>query len=35
MEISLEASTPCNTKLRRFVDNALEIETEGGALWTA
>ena len=35
MEIALEASTPCTTKLRRFVDNALEIETEGGALWTA
>ena len=35
MEIRLEASTPCTTKLRRFVDNNLTITTEGGATWTA
>lgn len=35
MDISLEASTPCTTKLRRFISAALELDTEGGAIWTA
>lgn len=35
MDITLEVSTPCTTKVRRFVPNSLEIESEGGALWQA
>lgn len=35
MDISLEISTPCSTQLRRFIPNSLNIEPEGGALWTA
>ena len=35
MDITLEASTPCTTKLRRFVGSTLKIDTEGGAVWTA
>ena len=35
MQISLEVSTPCTTKIRRFVPNSLTITTEGGAVWTA
>lgn len=35
MDISLEPSTPCTTKLRRFIGADLAIETEGGAVWTA
>lgn len=33
MDISLEASTPCVTKLRRFISSNLVIDTEGGAVW--
>lgn len=33
MQISLEVSTPCETKIRRFVPNNLTITTEGGAVW--
>ena len=33
MDIRLEPSTPCETQLRRFVNNDLNIETEGGAIW--
>lgn len=35
MQISLEVSTPCETKIRRFVPNNLTITTSGGAVWTA
>lgn len=33
MSIDLQPSTPCQTKLRRFVPNSLVIETEGAAIW--
>lgn len=35
MEIDLEASTPCQTTIRRFVPNDLDITTSGGAVWSA
>lgn len=35
MQIDLSVSTPCTTKIRRFVPNNLTITTEGGAVWTA
>lgn len=33
MQVSLEVSTPCETKIRRFVPNNLTITTQGGAVW--
>ena len=33
MQITLGVSTPCTTKLRRFVTGSLEIVTDGGILW--
>lgn len=33
MDIDLETSIPCQTKIRRFVPNSLVIETDGEAIW--
>ena len=33
MQVDLTVSTPCITKIRRFVANDLDIETEGGDAW--
>ena len=35
MDITLEVSTPCTTKVRRFVPASLDIRSEGGVLWQA
>lgn len=33
MQVTLSPSTQCQTQLRRFVSNSLEITTDGGVLW--